>query len=348
MGWGDETRTLTQDIITSHELRKEDLKQMQEDTCAFLTQAGSELKEMSARLKVDLAKVKPTIAREEAERIGQAGADLKQRQAEVKDMINQVAKLLSDLNAAHEDMSISLKADLTKIKPELAQAEVERVRQTGDELREMVAQIHAILEKVRPDLSQAESERARQTEAELKEMSTRLKADLARVKLTLAKEETDRVKQAQIMIKERVTAVDELLGEVKAERGKAAAAWLELVNVMRAEPKPGMAAPPVAEPAKEEAMAKAEPGEMATAETEANGAPDEEEAIAEGKSVEKSPETTALNDQVLAYLADHLDGTRMTELEEKFGVARIQMARLLKELMDKNKAEKRDMLYFAI
>jgi len=350
MGWGDETRTLTQDIITSHELRKEDLKQMQEDTCAFLTQAGSELKEMSARLKVDLAKVKPTIAREEAERIGQAGADLKQRQAEVKDMINQVAKLLSDLNAAHEDMSISLKADLTKIKPELAQAEVERVRQTGDELREMVAQIHAILEKVRPDLSQAESERAKQTEAELKEMSARLKADLARVKLTLAKEETDRVKRSQIMIKERVTAVDELLGEVKAERGKAAAAWLELVNVMQAEaePEPGMAAPPVTEPAKEEAMAKAEPVEMATAEIVANEAPDEEEAVAEGKSVEKMPETTALNDQVLAYLADHLDGTRMTELEEKFGVARIKMARLLKELMDENKAEKRDMLYFAI
>ena len=110
-----------------------------------------------------------------------------------------------------------------------------------------------------------------------------------------------------------------------------------------------MAAPPVAEPAKEEAMAaETEPAEMATAETEANEAPDEAEAIAEGESVEKTPETTALNDQVLAYLADHLDGTRMTELEEKFGVARIQMARLLKELMDENKAEKRDMLYFAI
>ena len=241
MGWGDETRTLTQEISTSHELRKEDLKQMQEDTRAFLTQTGSELKEMSARLKVDLAKVKPTIAREEADRTGQAKTDLKQRQADVKDMINQVAKLLSDLNATHKDMS------------------------------------------------------------------TRLKADLAR-------EETDRVKQAQIMIKERVTAVDELLGEVKAEKGKAAAAWLELVNVMQAEP------------AKKEAMAKAEPVEMAT------------------------PETTALNSDhdVLVYLADHPDGTRMTELEEEFGVARIRMARLLKELMNENKAEKRDMLYSAI
>ena len=346
MGWGDETRTLTQDISTSHELRKEALEQMQEDTRNFLTQTGSELKEMSARLKSDLAKIKPTIAREEADRTGQARTDLKQRQAGVKDMINQVAKLLSDLNAAHEDMSISLKADLTKIKPELAQAEVERVRQTGGELREMVAQIHAILEKVRPDLSQAESERAKQTEAELKEMSTRLKADLANGKLTLAKEETDRVKQAQIVIKERVTAVNELLGEVKAEREKAAAAWLELVNVIRAEP--GMAAPPVAEPAKEEAMAKTETVEMATAEIVANETPDEEEAGAEGESVERTPETIDLGDQVLAYLADHPDGTRMTELEEKFGVARIQMAKLLRELMDDNIAEKRDMLYFAI
>jgi len=271
---------------------------------------------------------------------------LKQRQAEVKGIINQVTKLLSELDTAREEMSVRLKEDLAKVKPELAQAEVERVRQTGGELREMVAQIHAILERVRPGLSQAESERAGQTAAELKEMSTRLKADLAKAKVTLAKEETDRVKQAQIVIKERVTAVNELLGEVKVEREKATTAWLELVNVMGAEP--GMSAPPVAEPAKEEAMAKAEPVEIANAETEASGASDEEEAVAEGESVERTLETIALSDQVFAYLADHPDGTRMTELEEEFGVARIKMARLLKEFMDGNKVEKRDMLYFAI
>jgi len=124
MGWGDETRTLTQDVSTSHELRKEALKQMQEDTRAFLTQTDAELREMGTQLKADLSKVKVTMAKEETERAGQARADLKQRQAEVKGIINQVTKLLSDLDIAHEEMSARLKADLTKIKPELAQSEV--------------------------------------------------------------------------------------------------------------------------------------------------------------------------------------------------------------------------------
>lgn len=55
-----------------------------------------------------------------------------------------------------------------------------------------------------------------------------------------------------------------------------------------------------------------------------------------------------LRDKVFAYLANHPDGTRLTELEGEFGVARIQTARIVRELMDGNKVEKRDLLYFTI
>ena len=55
-----------------------------------------------------------------------------------------------------------------------------------------------------------------------------------------------------------------------------------------------------------------------------------------------------LRDRVFAYLADHPDGTKLTELEEEFGLARIQIARIVRALIDDNKVEKRDLLYFAI
>ena len=55
-----------------------------------------------------------------------------------------------------------------------------------------------------------------------------------------------------------------------------------------------------------------------------------------------------LRDRVLAYLADHPYGTKLTELEAEFGVARIQMAKVIRGLVDDNKVEKRDLLYFAI
>jgi len=55
-----------------------------------------------------------------------------------------------------------------------------------------------------------------------------------------------------------------------------------------------------------------------------------------------------LRDRVFAYLADHPDGTRLVELEEEFGLTRIEMARVIRALIDDNKVEKLELLYFAI
>jgi len=62
---------------------------------------------------------------------------------------------------------------------------------------------------------------------------------------------------------------------------------------------------------------------------------------------EKAP-AGELRDSVFAYLAGHPDGTKLVELEAEFGVTRIEMARMVRELMDDNLVEKRDLLYFAI
>jgi len=74
----------------------------------------------------------------------------------------------------------------------------------------------------------------------------------------------------------------------------------------------------------------------------------EEEAVAHAEVAEVTPEIAVLRDQVFEYLANHPDGTRLVELEEEFGVARIQMAKVVRSLMDENKVEKRDLYYFAI
>ena len=69
-------------------------------------------------------------------------------------------------------------------------------------------------------------------------------------------------------------------------------------------------------------------------------------------AVEKEPPAEVpggkLRDRVFAYLADHPDGTKLVELEGEFGLARIQIAKVIRELMDDNKVEKHNLLYFAI
>lgn len=74
----------------------------------------------------------------------------------------------------------------------------------------------------------------------------------------------------------------------------------------------------------------------------------EEELIARAEPVEVTPEAVALRDRVFEYLANHPDGAKLRDLEEEFGVARIQMVRVLRNLMDENKVEKRELFYFAI
>ena len=66
------------------------------------------------------------------------------------------------------------------------------------------------------------------------------------------------------------------------------------------------------------------------------------------KTAELTPEPANLNDRACEYLAKHPDGTKMTELEQEFGLTRFQMTRVLKNLMDEDKVEKRELLYFTI
>jgi len=233
---------------------------------------------------------------------------------EDKERTNEVSKLLKDFDKTHAEMSAQLKADLAKVKPELAKDEAERVGTTRAEIKQRVDEASKMLK----DFDKAHAE-----------MSAQLKADLAKVKPELAKDEAERVNQAQIEIKERVGAVTELLDDFRKEKEEAATAWQNLVSTM--EGVRGKKAPtPVAKEKVKKPVAEAKPVEEVT----------EEEAA--------TPEAAEFQQRVFEYIADHPDGTRMVELERDFVTARIQMARILRKLMDGNKVEKRDLLYFAI
>jgi len=114
--------------------------------------------------------------------------------------------------------------------------------------------------------------------------------------------------------------------ETKNDLKEATATWQEFVTTMQ-QKRAGVKVAPKVEEAKVEVT---------------------EEAIAEVEPAAVTPEIVELQGRVFEYLADHPDGTRMVELEREFDIARIQMARVIRGLIDNGKAEKRDLLYFAI
>ena len=66
------------------------------------------------------------------------------------------------------------------------------------------------------------------------------------------------------------------------------------------------------------------------------------------ESVAEETLAVELRDRIFAYLANHPNGTKLVEMEEEFGIARIQVAGVVRALIDDNKVEKRNLLYFAI
>jgi hypothetical protein len=55
-----------------------------------------------------------------------------------------------------------------------------------------------------------------------------------------------------------------------------------------------------------------------------------------------------LRDVIFTYLAEHPDGAKLTQLEQDLNMARIKLAQVMRQLMEENKVEKRELLYFAI
>ncbi|MBI4302632.1 MAG: hypothetical protein HY664_08495 [Chloroflexi bacterium] len=177
----------------------------------------------------------------------------------------------------------------------------------------------AIGRELRAELTKNTTDLKQEVSTQLSSFNNAHAAMSKEMKAELAKGVADLHRDVMAILK----GFDTELRETGTELAEGRQAWRELAATMHAkrgrpiiEAKPPTAAPPVIE--------------------------------ALGEEMNVSPEITALQNRVFVYLAHHPEGTRMAELEQEFGLARIQMARLIRNLIDENKIEKRDFLYFPI
>jgi hypothetical protein len=138
--------------------------------------------------------------------------------------------------------------------------------------------------------------------------------------------------------RQRKSEVKTWLEDVAATHARAQAAWRDLVATTGARRAGAVVladAPPEAPP--HLVVRAAAPSITA-----------DEDVVAMVVVGEVTTEFASLSDRVFVYLANHPDGTRLTELEREIGLSRFQAARAVRHLMDEGKAEKRDFRYFAI
>jgi len=281
--------------------------------------------------------------------------------AQLRETVKMDLKGFQDSRTA---MAKELQADLSKVRPALAEDD----RQRQSEAREFMGELgravaegktavktllgefdsshNAMSREMRAELTKgrqalAKGERERQVEARefrgelarviaegkatvktlLKELDSAHAAMSTQLRVGLAKGEQERFREARALKQDLVRGVAEIKSAVSAQLKEFADIqagvrdeWQKLTATMQS--KRGGVAVAVKPPAKE--------------------------------AVGITSEAATLRNQVFQYLANHPDGTKLVKLEKEFGVVRIKMARVLKDLMDENKVEKRELYYFAI
>ena len=313
----EEMRSLAEDIVGSYADRVAGIAELRETVKMDLKGFQGSRTAMAKELRADLAKVIPALAKDDRQRQSETREFMGELVRAVAEGKAAVKTLLKELDSTHQAMSTQLRADLAKVLPALA----EDGRQRQSEAREFIGELGRSVAQGKAAVKIL----LKELDSTHQAMSTQLRADLA-------KGEKERSREARALKQELVRGVAEIKSAVSAQLKEfadiqtgARDEWQILSATMEAQ--------------RVGAAVEVEPPEMVAA-------PAME--IIEEEAAEITPEIADIRDRVIEYLANHPDGTRLVELEQEFGLARIKMARVLGNLIDENKVEKRDMLYFAI
>ena len=341
MANADDLGRLAQEMANAYEDRIQSISNIKRDTADFLAETREEIRdreiktknmlaefndareEMGRKLRAELAKFKSDLDAAEGDRKNADQAEIKEREAYIGD-------LLADFDRAHQEMADNLRAELAKVKPELAAAEGDRKNADQAEIKKREAYIGDLL---------ADFDRAHQ------EMADNLRAELAKVKPELAAAEGDRKNADQAEIKERKNAVSAMLDEFRKEQEEAAAAWKELITGMQSLREKATITGAVEVEAAvevatvEEAIEEEEPEEK-----------DAEEEVAEEEVAEEEEEESekeGLEDRIIGILEDQPDGLRMVEIAGILGIESWRsLIPVMRVLLDDGEVRKEDSTYF--
>ena len=325
----EEMRNLTEDIIHSYEDRsariaglrqtvKGDLKNMRID----LAKSDASRKESVGTLLKDMSDAHTAMS-------GELKAGLTGGTANLR---RDITNMLEGLVVARQAINKAMKADL-------AEGIAERKQEVDDLLKEVDAMLKSFAQnrdtankQMKADLAKGSTERKQEVDTLLKDVEAMLKGFdknhntmTRQMKADLAKGSAERKRNVDILINDShvmLKGFEVKLHEIRTALEGGRDEWQRMATTLQS--------------MRGAAVSDVKPQKEASIPTSAIQVAD------------LTPKLAAFRDRVFEYLANHPDGTRLVNLEQEFGMARIQMAKITRSLISKNKVEKRDSLYFAI
>jgi len=330
MGISDDIKNLGEDIVASYDSRVKAIGTLVKDTHQMLKGFDTKHKEMSEKLRADLAKG-------EEDRLKVHKALMADIQKFVSNLAKEVADMIKRVQKEHKDMADKLKADLAK-------GEEDRIKAFKLMMANIRKEIKDIETYVKNKLKEFDDAHA--------DMSEELKKALAEYVDDMVAATNKLMGDIQKRQKERNAEVADLLEAFTAEREKMSAYWQALTATMakkrgiRPEVDVEVKARPVEEAIEE--MEEEEVTPEMDLEEEVKARP-VEEAIEEMEEEEEevTPEM-GLEEEVLQFINEHSGGVRVGDMEEPLGVARTRLGVIAKRLLGEGKVRKEENLYFPL
>ena len=337
MGISDDIKNLGEDIVASYDSRVKAIGTLVKDTHQMLKGFDTEHKEMSEKLRADLAKG-------EEDRLKVHKALMADIQKFVSNLAKEVADMIKRVQKEHKDMADKLKADLAK-------GEEDRIKAFKLMMANIRKEIKDIETYVKNKLKEFDDAHA--------DMSEELKKALAEYVDDMVAATNKLMGDIQKRQTERNAEVADLLEVFKTEREKMSAYWQALIATMakkrgiRPEVDVEVKARPV-----EEAIEEMEEEEEEEEEEEVTPEMDLEEEVKarpveeaieemEEEEEEVTPEM-GLEEEVLQFINEHSGGVRVGDMEEPLGVARTRLGVIAKRLLGEGKVRKEENLYFPL
>lgn len=318
---------LTHGIAQSHRDRIEGIHQLKATVGTMLKELDGAHHSMSVSLNSSLAKgrttrktaVERTLDRHEKARKAMSRALHAGLFRTKTDSETDVRAMLTGIKGTHLDMARSLRHSLARNAADCRASVRRTIHDRGATRQALGKSLHMDLSRENTGRKAAVRGMLAALDRSQRGMSKDLHANLAHSEASLRA-------TTAALLKDFKNQQAELRTELTAVRGE----WQGLVTTMDAARRGSALATMAAKP-----MVFAAPRAPIAA------------PVAQGTS-DETPELAALRQRVFEYLADHPDGTRLVEMEIGMNSSRFQMSRVLRSLMDENKVEKRNLLYFAI
>jgi len=328
----EDMRNLAKDIVHSYEDRSARIAELRKTVKSDLKNTRIDLARSESGRKASVSTLLKDISAAHAAMSGELKAGLT---GGADNLRRDVASILEGFGETREAMEKETKADLAKGVAE-RKHEVDALLKDVDGMLKGFTQNHnAMTKQMKRDLAKGVAERKHEVDALLKDVDTMLKgftqnhnAMTKQMKRDLAKGTAERKSDVDTLFK----GFEVKLNEVRTALDGGRDEWQRMAATLQS--KRGAAVADVKLP-------KAAPAPASSKQVA-------KKAVARAEVADLTPGLAAFRNRVFEYLANHPDGTRLVQLEQKFGMARIQMAKIVKSLIGKNKVEKRDSLYFAI